>query len=71
MPEAPPAPVTTSEEYGKGVVFYLRDRRVVGVLLWNHFGQVALARKIIREGKRFEDLNELAKLFKLHKQPKH
>lgn len=29
-----------SREYNKGVVFYMRDRHVVGVLLWNMFGKV-------------------------------
>jgi hypothetical protein len=38
-----------SEPYGKGVVYYLRDSRVRGVLLWNTFGQVNAARQIIAE----------------------
>lgn len=66
--EAPaPAPIETSEEFGKGVVFYMKGKRVVGVLLWNVFNRMSLARKIIKEGKAQDDLNELAKLFDIHK----
>ncbi len=57
------------EKYGKGVVFYLnKDDKVVGILLWNIFGRMGLARKIIRENRRYEDLAELAKLFKIHQE---
>jgi len=60
------APVAAKkEEYGKGVVFYLKDNKVVGVLMWNLFNKVPVARKIIKEGKTFEDFAELKKLFKL------
>jgi 3-phenylpropionate/trans-cinnamate dioxygenase ferredoxin reductase subunit len=38
-----------SETYRKGCVYYLRDGRVRGVLLWNVFGQVDAARRIIAE----------------------
>jgi NADPH-dependent 2,4-dienoyl-CoA reductase/sulfur reductase-like enzyme len=37
------------EEYRKGVVYYLRDGRVRGVLLWNVWGQVDAARQLIAE----------------------
>merc|ERR1712080_384011 len=57
------------EDYGKGVVFYLRENTVVGVLLWNVFSKMGVARKIIKESKQFEDLSEVAKLFELHKDP--
>lgn len=33
----------------KGVVYYMQDRRVRGVLLWNVWNQVAAARKLIAE----------------------
>lgn len=56
------------ENYGKGVVFYLRDDKVVGVLLWNVFNRIGLARKVIAENKKFEDLNEVAKLFDIFEQ---
>lgn len=65
----PPAPVPaeSSEEFGKGVVFYVKGKRVVGVVLWNIFNKMPIARKIIKEGKDQDDLNELAKLFDIHK----
>ncbi|HET6314092.1 MAG TPA: FAD-dependent oxidoreductase [Chloroflexia bacterium] len=37
------------EPYREGVVYYLRDRRVRGVLLWNVWGQVDAARRLIAE----------------------
>ncbi|XP_071949729.1 apoptosis-inducing factor 1, mitochondrial-like [Antedon mediterranea] len=54
------------EDYGKGVVFYVKDKTVVGLVLWNVFNKMPVARKIIKEGKEYDDLNELAKLFDLH-----
>ena len=41
-------PKKLSEDFGKGVVFYLRekDEKVVGILLWNIFGRMPLARKV-------------------------
>jgi NADPH-dependent 2,4-dienoyl-CoA reductase/sulfur reductase-like enzyme len=35
------------EPYRQGVVYYLRDQRVRGVLLWNVWGQVDAARQLI------------------------
>ncbi len=35
-----------SENFGKGVVFYLRDNIVVGVLLWNVFNKMPIARRV-------------------------
>lgn len=37
------------EPYREGVVYYLRDGRVRGVLLWNVWEQVNAARKLIAE----------------------
>jgi NADPH-dependent 2,4-dienoyl-CoA reductase/sulfur reductase-like enzyme len=37
------------EPYRKGVVYFLRDGRVQGVLLWNVWEQVDAARKVIAE----------------------
>jgi len=37
------------EPYHEGVVYYLRDRRVRGVLLWNVWEQVDAARRLIAE----------------------
>jgi NADPH-dependent 2,4-dienoyl-CoA reductase/sulfur reductase-like enzyme len=38
-----------TEPYHEGVVYYLRDARVRGVLLWNVWGQVEGARRLIAE----------------------
>jgi NADPH-dependent 2,4-dienoyl-CoA reductase/sulfur reductase-like enzyme len=37
------------EPYRKGVVYYLREGRVRGVLLWNVWKQVEAARRLIAE----------------------
>ena len=37
------------EQYRKGVVYYLKDGRVRGVLLWNVWDQVDAARRLIAE----------------------
>ncbi|KAK3509201.1 hypothetical protein QTP70_025561 [Hemibagrus guttatus] len=62
------APVlpTAQENYGKGVIFYLRDKVVVGIVLWNVFNRMPIARKIIKDGEEHADLNEVAKLFNIH-----
>lgn len=51
-PVASPAPVTAPglqrDDYGKGVIFYLRDKVVVGIILWNVFNRMPIARKVHR-----------------------
>ena len=42
QPETPP----TSEDYGKGVVFYMKDKMVVGIVMWNVFNKMPIARKV-------------------------
>uniref|UniRef100_A0A131YZJ1 Programmed cell death 8 (Apoptosis-inducing factor) n=1 Tax=Rhipicephalus appendiculatus TaxID=34631 RepID=A0A131YZJ1_RHIAP len=55
------------EDYDKGVVFYLRDDGVVvGIVLWNIFNRMSVARKIINEHKAYEDFSDLAKLFDIY-----
>lgn len=39
------------DPYRKGVVYYLRDGRVRGVLLWNTWGQIDAARQLISASK--------------------
>lgn len=36
----------TNEDYNKGVVFYLKENKVVGVVLWNVFNRIPIARKV-------------------------
>ncbi len=40
------------EEFRKGVIYYLRDGLVRGVLLWNTWGKVDAARELIGSGKK-------------------
>ncbi|XP_078142846.1 apoptosis-inducing factor 1, mitochondrial isoform X4 [Centroberyx gerrardi] len=63
-----PAPTVEhhKDDYGKGVIFYLRDKVVVGIILWNVFNRMPIARKIIKDGEEHADLNEVAKLFNIH-----
>lgn len=53
-------------DYGRGVIFYLKDDKIVGILLWNIFNRIGLARTIINQNKKYDDLNEVAKLFEIH-----
>ncbi|KAJ8385734.1 hypothetical protein AAFF_G00183340 [Aldrovandia affinis] len=64
-PSAPQA-LPQGDDYGKGVIFYLRDKVVVGIILWNVFNRMPIARKIIKDGEEHTDLNEVAKLFNIH-----
>jgi NADPH-dependent 2,4-dienoyl-CoA reductase/sulfur reductase-like enzyme len=43
------------EPYQKGVVYYLQNGRVVGVLLWNVWGQLDAARALMAEAGPFEE----------------
>ncbi|XP_073429208.1 apoptosis-inducing factor 1, mitochondrial isoform X2 [Dendrobates tinctorius] len=63
-----PSPAQQGDSYGKGVVFYLRDNVVVGIVLWNVFNRMPIARKIIKDGEHHADLNEVAKLFNIHEE---
>lgn len=42
------------EEFRKGVIYYLRDNKVAGVLLWNVWDKVDEARAVIAEGKTWQ-----------------
>lgn len=66
MVEAAPQQEELSEDFGKGVVFYLKNDTVVGMLLWNVFNKMPVARKVLKEGKKQDSLVELAKLFNIH-----
>lgn len=70
MPPKPAEPAREdADDFNKGVIFYLRDEKVVGVLLWNIFNRIGTARKIVAQHTRYDDLNEVAKLFNLHDRP--
>merc|ERR1712025_1348571 len=65
-PAAVQSNVQDGEDYGKGVIFYLRDNKIVGFVLWNVFSKMPIARRILKEGKTYDDLKEVAKLFNIH-----
>ncbi len=49
LPETKTAAATTNEkkdDYSKGVVFYLKENKVVGIVLWNIFNRIPIARKV-------------------------
>jgi programmed cell death 8 (apoptosis-inducing factor) len=54
------------------VVFFLsrEERRVVGVLTWNLFGKMDIARKVIAEGKKEGEIGGLMSQFGLEPPPK-
>lgn len=37
---------TSIDEYGKGVVLYMKNESIVGVLLWNVFKRIPIARQV-------------------------
>jgi 3-phenylpropionate/trans-cinnamate dioxygenase ferredoxin reductase subunit len=48
-----------SEPYRKGVVYYIDNKRVRGVLLWNVWGQVEAARRLLAEPGPLQDEKSL------------
>ncbi|KAI8069548.1 apoptosis-inducing factor, mitochondrion-associated, C-term-domain-containing protein [Gongronella butleri] len=55
-----------SEKFGKGLVFYVRDRKIVGLVLFNVFGKVQEARDIVDAGLTSDKIDGLLKKFDLH-----
>ncbi|KAI7858497.1 apoptosis-inducing factor, mitochondrion-associated, C-term-domain-containing protein [Circinella umbellata] len=49
------------EKFGKGLVFYVREKQIVGLLLFNVFGKVQEARDIIDAGYTTEQIDGLLK----------
>lgn len=68
-PAGATAATEDKDDFNKGVIFYLKDEKVVGVLLWNVFNRIGTARRIVAQHTRYDDLNEVAKLFNLHERP--
>ncbi|KAJ8675693.1 hypothetical protein QAD02_011479 [Eretmocerus hayati] len=54
------------DDFSKGVIFYVRDDTVVGILLWNVYNRMAIARQLLARGTTYEEINEAAKLFTIH-----
>ncbi|KAI8987638.1 apoptosis-inducing factor, mitochondrion-associated, C-term-domain-containing protein [Mycotypha africana] len=51
------------EKFGKGLVFYTRDQKIVGLVLFNVFGKVQEARDIISSGYTTDQIDSLVKKF--------
>ena len=62
-PESDPA---SHNNYDKGVVFYLRDKKIVGILMMNVFNRVRLARRILKDDRVHDDLADVAKWFNIY-----
>ncbi|KAG0364935.1 apoptosis-inducing factor, mitochondrion-associated, C-term-domain-containing protein [Gamsiella multidivaricata] len=58
--------VEDKEKYNKGLVLYLKDKKIVGLLMWNNFGKVDDARKILGEVYDTEKVEALVKPFGIH-----
>lgn len=56
------------DKYNKGIIFYKQGEKIVGILLWNVFNRISIARKILASDDTFKDLNEVAKLFDIFDQ---
>lgn len=56
----------TDNDYNKGIVFYLKNDVVVGIILWNLFNRMSIARQVLKSDRCYKDLNEVAKLFNIH-----
>jgi programmed cell death 8 (apoptosis-inducing factor) len=63
-----PAPMR-NESFRKGIVYYMKDKKVVGILLWNVSGANVMreARRIILQKKQYHDLSELKDLIDFKK----
>jgi len=47
--------VIWKEEFKRGVIYYRKDNIIKGILLWNEWNKVDLAREIIKKQKWMED----------------
>lgn len=54
------------EKFGKGLVFYVRDQKVVGLVLFNVFGKVQEARDVINGGYTSDKIDGLVKQFDIY-----
>lgn len=64
--QAADAANNNNDDFSKGVVFYMRDEKIVGIVLWNVFNRINTARAVLSQDKKYDDLNEVAKLFDIH-----
>ncbi|KAJ1659849.1 hypothetical protein IWQ61_001128 [Dispira simplex] len=56
-----------TEQYGQGLIYYLRDSRIVGMVMWNLPGRVELARQVVLRGEfRYKHVQGLTRMFNIH-----
>lgn len=55
------------KDFKRGVVFYLKDEKVVGMVMWNIFNRISIARQVLKSNIGIDDLREVAKLFNISK----
>ncbi|KAG0256337.1 Apoptosis-inducing factor 1, mitochondrial, partial [Actinomortierella ambigua] len=60
--------VEDKEKYNKGLVLYLKDKKIVGLLMWNNFGKVDDARKILGQVYDNDKVEALVKPFGIHEE---
>ncbi|KAH7639597.1 apoptosis-inducing factor 1 [Dermatophagoides farinae] len=55
-------------KHERGVLFYLKDKTIVGIILWNIFDvdNMHIARRVLYDGMKAKDLNDVARLFALY-----
>jgi programmed cell death 8 (apoptosis-inducing factor) len=58
---ASPAP-----EYRKGLVLYVKDRKIVGILMFNLFNRISLARSVIKQRMTTEHLQDIVDIFNIN-----
>ncbi|CAF0858276.1 unnamed protein product [Brachionus calyciflorus] len=54
------------DDYGKGVILYLKNDTLVGVLTWNVFKRIPIARQLIQSQEKVSNFAEMAKLFRIN-----
>ncbi|KAJ1980590.1 hypothetical protein H4R34_002403 [Dimargaris verticillata] len=55
------------EEYGRGLLFYLKDSRIVGMIAWNLPGKIDMARQVVlRHEFRYKHIQGLTRVFNIH-----
>lgn len=66
VPEIKTETLTSAEispSYGKGVVFYLKDRKIIGILLFNLFNRISLAKEILKDRRGVDEISKCVRLF--------
>lgn len=54
------------ESFERGVVFYMKEDAIVGIMMWNIPGKIDVAKRLVKQGKKYENKTELVSLFNVH-----